>query len=399
MTVIHKVAAIVLRGGLLLVVRKRGSSVFLSPGGKPEPGEDPAATLARELAEETGLRLVDFQPFGSFTDRSSLEADAIVHMDTLLVSADGMAEPASEIEEVAWLDSGYREDGVELGSVFDRFVVPELLERGLLRERSAPLPAEEVVLVADLDGTLVFNGTGPGPAVSAVLAELVERPGLRLVVATSRAPRGVRALLGSLSDRADLLCCNGALVVRRGGLMHRTALPGAQLAKMVHALRTADVAFCVEYGDRFVVSHDEAFPWMSYPDRSVLPRGEEPALEGAVKLAVSAAGVWLDGFRGLVGRDVELSRHASGVLDATPAGVTKAAGLAELLAGARPTVVAFGDNTNDQELLGRADAAVVVGERLPGLERAGHVHRVPASDEAVASALRQEVEYALPLHQ
>ncbi|WP_197059537.1 NUDIX domain-containing protein, partial [Cryobacterium sp. MLB-32] len=46
---IDKAAAVILRGGLLLVVRKRGSTTFISPGGKPEPGERMDQALAREL--------------------------------------------------------------------------------------------------------------------------------------------------------------------------------------------------------------------------------------------------------------------------------------------------------------------------------------------------------------
>lgn len=41
----------------LLVVRKRGSRLFMLPGGKKDPGETPMATLLRELREELDLSL------------------------------------------------------------------------------------------------------------------------------------------------------------------------------------------------------------------------------------------------------------------------------------------------------------------------------------------------------
>jgi 8-oxo-dGTP pyrophosphatase MutT (NUDIX family) len=41
--------------GRLLTVRKRGTSMFMHPGGKPEAGETVGQTAARELAEEVGI--------------------------------------------------------------------------------------------------------------------------------------------------------------------------------------------------------------------------------------------------------------------------------------------------------------------------------------------------------
>ena len=47
----------VLRDGALLTVRKRGTSRFMLPGGKLEPGETPVECAVREAAEEIGLVL------------------------------------------------------------------------------------------------------------------------------------------------------------------------------------------------------------------------------------------------------------------------------------------------------------------------------------------------------
>ena len=41
--------------GRLLTVRKRGTGMFMHPGGKPEAGETAVQAAARELAEEVGI--------------------------------------------------------------------------------------------------------------------------------------------------------------------------------------------------------------------------------------------------------------------------------------------------------------------------------------------------------
>jgi 8-oxo-dGTP diphosphatase len=44
--------------GRVLLVRKRGTTAFMQPGGKRDSGEDDITALAREVDEELGCRLV-----------------------------------------------------------------------------------------------------------------------------------------------------------------------------------------------------------------------------------------------------------------------------------------------------------------------------------------------------
>lgn len=59
------VSAVVVREGCVLVGRRRGShgaGTWAFPGGKVDPGEDPADTVRRELREETGLCASEVEP-------------------------------------------------------------------------------------------------------------------------------------------------------------------------------------------------------------------------------------------------------------------------------------------------------------------------------------------------
>jgi 8-oxo-dGTP pyrophosphatase MutT (NUDIX family) len=56
--VLRIAAAVILDdAGRMLVVRKRGTTAFMQPGGKLEPGETGAACLARELDEELAIEV------------------------------------------------------------------------------------------------------------------------------------------------------------------------------------------------------------------------------------------------------------------------------------------------------------------------------------------------------
>ena len=104
---IHVSAAVILDGaGRLLLVRKAGTTAFMQPGGKPEPGEIAGETLSRELAEELGLDVdpQDLRPSARFTAAAANEPGFLVVADVF--DADiGSQRPVvgAEIAELRWI--------------------------------------------------------------------------------------------------------------------------------------------------------------------------------------------------------------------------------------------------------------------------------------------------------
>ncbi len=104
---IHVSAAVITdEAGRLLLVRKAGTTAFMQPGGKPEPGETASQTLVRELREELGVDLGpgDVRSLGAFTAAAANEPGYLVVAEVFAADLRGQ-DPAvgAEIAELRWV--------------------------------------------------------------------------------------------------------------------------------------------------------------------------------------------------------------------------------------------------------------------------------------------------------
>ena len=105
--VVHVSAAVAIDpDGRALLVRKHGTERFMAPGGKPEPGETPAQTLARELHEELGVAVApeDLVYLGRFESAAANEPGFRVVAEAFAVTLDPTeVSAAAEIAEARWI--------------------------------------------------------------------------------------------------------------------------------------------------------------------------------------------------------------------------------------------------------------------------------------------------------
>lgn len=88
--------------GRLVLVRKRGTDLFMQPGGKIAPGETAPQALLRELGEELGLMLspADLTPLGRFTAPAAHEPGWQIRAELFLARTDAEPAPHAEIDSV-----------------------------------------------------------------------------------------------------------------------------------------------------------------------------------------------------------------------------------------------------------------------------------------------------------
>jgi 8-oxo-dGTP diphosphatase len=124
---ITKVAGLIRKDGRLLVVRKHppDRKEFIMPGGKPLPGESQEATLRRELAEELDVQIGGIRWFGWFEEEATFEGVPMA-MDVYEVEPQGVPRPSSEIVEIKWINQSYEEEGVFVGNLLSKGVLPAL---------------------------------------------------------------------------------------------------------------------------------------------------------------------------------------------------------------------------------------------------------------------------------
>ncbi len=101
------VAAVILNdSGNVLLVRKRGTTAFMQPGGKPDEDETQVGALEREIFEELGCGLEpdSCRPLGRFSAPAANEPGWTVEAELYSARLSGEIRPDGEIEEAVWID-------------------------------------------------------------------------------------------------------------------------------------------------------------------------------------------------------------------------------------------------------------------------------------------------------
>jgi 8-oxo-dGTP diphosphatase len=137
---INKIGLLAVDDGRMLLVRKRGLSALILPGGKLEQEESAQDCVRREICEELGDNVTvdgvrhvgDYEDIAATDDPSERRTLRISLYQGTLV---GRPTASSEIAELVWLDvADFDKPHVQtsLSPILKNKIIPDLIERGLL---------------------------------------------------------------------------------------------------------------------------------------------------------------------------------------------------------------------------------------------------------------------------
>jgi hypothetical protein len=247
------------------------------------------------------------------------------------------------------------------------------------------------ILALDLDETLVRSDQTISPHTLDQLARW-DAAGHRIVIATGRPPRRTRAIPDAL-HRYPWVCYNGSVVLDQGRLIHQTTIPAADAAALVETYMGLLPHAWVEieandhaHTNRFDTAYDAIY---TQDIRKVARR------------ATAKIYLLLDDYRQVADQlpvapsmRVLISNKYN-IAQIMPTGVSKAAGLRVLTDGwgqSLRNVIAFGDDTNDLEMIRDAGLGVAMGNAVPELKAVANRVTLTNDEEGVAVVVAEYLD-------
>ncbi|MFC5626087.1 Cof-type HAD-IIB family hydrolase [Algoriphagus winogradskyi] len=221
---------------------------------------------------------------------------------------------------------------------------------------------------SDIDGTLLNSVRDLSPRLKAVVNDLpMEFP---VILASSRMPDAMRHLLHDMNRFPQpLICYNGGYVLSADGeVLEDVSVPVDLVAKILHLTQKTDIHVSLYQGEKWYEEKDDYWSQREVKNTKVqcdwLPGHEVVDLwtknnSGAHKvmcMGESNEMAWLFGeLHSEHSLDLHLYRSSETYLEIAPKAISKATGLRKILEHAfdfgMESVVAFGDNYNDIDLL------------------------------------------------
>lgn len=246
------------------------------------------------------------------------------------------------------------------------------------------------VAAVDLDDTLLSSNGTLAPATEAAL-EAWLNSGRRVVIATGRPPRAVADKLPPLLHELPWVCYNGAEVRCNGAVLYRNYIRGGALRDIVLRIQAEfdDAIIGMELDDELWVNRPRPKPGryqvVDLLDKVHLPTPKMLCFTERIADLIAMLEPPPPGTRQLASGRYQFTQLLAENAD-------KRVGLEFLLAGwglDMRSVVAFGDDVNDIDMLAAAALGVAVDNALDTVKDAANVHTASNDEQGVAIVLEE----------
>ncbi|QNM06165.1 HAD family hydrolase [Qiania dongpingensis] len=238
------------------------------------------------------------------------------------------------------------------------------------------------LIVTDIDGTLVEDGANTLPeGMMETIEALIDR-GIVFVAASGRSLVSLERLFEPIKEKIYYAACNGTLVGPYRNLMFTENLEKDLLKELLQDAREYEdaVAFLTGAGIMYSDTQDEELlQWLTEGYREDITRVPDIAQmpDDFVKLSIydrnRRSGETFRPFFEKWDGMVSMATAGAMWLDVYKIGVNKGTAvkkLQELLGISREETLAFGDQQNDIEMLGKAYHSYAIGNALPEVKAA-----------------------------
>ena len=259
---------------------------------------------------------------------------------------------------------------------------------------------------SDVDGTLLNSDRDLSPRLKSIIAKF--QPDFPVILASSRMPNAMRHLVRDLGKpEQPLVSYNGGYVLSASGeVLDSVSIPLELVKKIIELTKKSEIHVSLYQGENWYEEKDDY--WSQREIRNTktdciwLPSQEVMSLwgkdnSGAHKVMCmgdSQEISWLFGELHFEhGNDLHLYRSNDNYLEIAPRSISKATGLKKILEHSfdfgMESVIAFGDNYNDIELLQAVGMGVAVGNARPEVKAVAKEITLGNKEDGVAATLEK----------
>lgn len=264
-------------------------------------------------------------------------------------------------------------------------------------------------ICSDIDGTLLNSIRDLSPRLIKAVAALP--PDFPVILASSRMPDAMRHLVRDLGKPSQpLVAYNGGFVLSSAGeVLENTVIPVALVAKILDLTKSSSIHISLYQGENWYEEKDDYWSqrevrntkvqctWKSGQDVVALWSKDNSGAHKVMCMGDSNEINWLFGELHLAhAADLHLYRSSDTYLEIAPRAISKATGLQKILAHeydfGMESVIAFGDNYNDIDLLQSVGWGVAVQNARAEVKAIAKEITSHHREDGVAAVLEKQLE-------